>query len=211
MKGLSALQDLAAGRTIRQFATKYQLVYFGGVDSRTDEHQLVRGITASVNHVDNHYCVGTFNSHDIMLVERRNTLTHPGKPSRNYKWLIMAVDLRVHSLPHIFFDGLHHEETFYANMHIGFSRLQDLSSIVAPLGKMRIFASTDAIATVQGLLTPEFVQILSSANQFDYELSDDQVYVYSNGGNVGLALLTDMLRVGVHIAEHLNAHYKPDQ
>jgi len=204
MKGLSVLQDVAATRVFRQFASKHHLVYFGSVDARSDEHHLLRGLTASTSHIDNNYTVGTFQGHDLMLVERRNAITHPGKPTRSYKWLILAVDLKRSDLPHIFFDGLHHDETFYANLKLGFAKLQDVSSLVVPLNNMRVFTSVESTPFVQSLLTPEFLMGLAGASHFDFEVNDDQVFVYSTHAASPL-LLTSMLKVGMWLAEQLNA------
>ena len=112
---LHNLGDAATKRAIKQFTTKYHFVYFGHVDPREDEYELVRGITVSTTHTDNHYTVGSYNSHDIILVERRNTLSFPGKQDSTYRWLIMQIDLKRTGLPHVFIDCHHHDAVFYAN------------------------------------------------------------------------------------------------
>ncbi len=203
-KGLAILHKFAIGQVIKQFAAKHHLVYFGGVDSTSDEHQLIRGITASTHHTDNHYTVGTFEGHDLMLVQRRKVVSHPGKPSSNYSWLILAIDLKHSGLPHIFVDGLHHSDAFYANLHIGFAKLQDLTNLVAPIGKARLFAPTDALPVLHSLLKPDFIDSVRSFSNFDYEVKDDQLFIYSVNPTVSTTLLSDMLRVGVWVANYLN-------
>jgi hypothetical protein len=76
-RSMSVGRELATKRIIKQFAHKFDLVYFGGIDPREEDFELIRGATLSTSHVDAHYCVGHFKGHDISLVERRNILSHP--------------------------------------------------------------------------------------------------------------------------------------
>ncbi|HSW81729.1 MAG TPA: hypothetical protein VLG40_05030 [Candidatus Saccharimonas sp.] len=207
---LSVLNDAATRRTIHQFASKYHLVYFGAVDSREDEHQLVRGVTVSTRHIDNHYSVGTFDGHDIMFVQRRNTLTFPGKPDAEHKWLIMQIDLKRGGMPHLFIEAHRHSETFYANMFIATPQFQDITSSVTTRDpqfakQFNIFAKPQEYAKVGAVLLPEITQTIAQHfSQFDYEIIDDRVYVYSTANVVTLAILQEMLRVSLWLANTLN-------
>lgn len=207
---LSVLNDAATRRTIHQFASKYHLVYFGAVDAREDDHQLVRGVTASTHHIDNHYTVGTFEGHDIMLVQRRNTLTFPGKPDAEFKWLIMQIDLKRGNMPHIFMEAHRHNETFYANLFVAIPQFQDITASVVQrdqqfAARYNIFAKPNDYVAVGAVLLPEITQtILQHFQQFDYEIIDDRLYVYSNASVVTLAVLQEMLRAGMWLADVLN-------
>ena len=103
-------------RAFQQFATKLGLVYFGYVDQRNDEHSLVRGVTVSTKHRDNHYCIGSFDGYDITVVERVDTLHFPGKESKTHNWTILTLDLHHgHDVPHVFMGLTSHHDTYHAH------------------------------------------------------------------------------------------------
>ena len=206
---LHNLGDAATKRVIKQFTTKYHFVYFGHVDPREDEYELVRGITVSTTHTDNHYTVGSYNSHDIILVERRNTLSFPGKPDSTYRWLIMQIDLKRTGLPHVFVDCHHHDAVFYANAFVAHINMQDLGTYFADMSQAfnqhcRIFASAANYAAVRALVQPAIAEGLAQFHQFDFEFFDDRVLVYASNNMATPQMLDDMLRVGVWLAENFN-------
>lgn len=96
-------QQYTVKQTVMNFATKLNLVYFGYVDQRSDEHKLIRGHTLSNTNVDKHYCVGTFNNYDVSMVVRSDDLSVDPKQTRSeHNWVIVRVDLKLNSdLPHI--------------------------------------------------------------------------------------------------------------
>jgi len=206
---LHNLGDAATKRAIKQFTTKYHFVYFGHVDPREDEYELVRGITVSTTHTDNHYTVGSYNSDDIILVERRNTLSFPGKPDSTYRWLIMQIDLKRTGLPHVFIYCHHHDAVFYANAFAAHANMQDLGTYFADLNPAfnqhcRIFASVASYAAVRALMQPAIAEGLAQFHQFDFEFFDDRVLVYASSSVVTPQLLDDMLRVSIWLAENFN-------
>ena len=214
-QNLSMLNDLATKKIVKQFATKYHLVYFGHVDSQEDDHQLIRGVTASTRHTDNHYTVGSFDGHDIMLVQRRNVVTFPGKPDTEYKWLIMETNLKHGGLPHIFIDGHRHDETFYANLFVKEPKFQDFHQTLAardPVfsAKYKVFALPHQYQEVGAVLLPELTTALvQHFPQFDFELVDDRLYVYASAHVVTVATLQEMLRASTWLASSLNALKTP--
>lgn len=206
---LHNLGDAATKRIFKQFTGKYHFVYFGHVDPREDEYELVRGLTVSTTHTDNHYTVGSYNSHDIILVERRNTLTFPGKPDSNYRWLIMQMDLARGGLPHIFVDCHHHDAVFYANAFAAHHSMQDISTYLSDLGESfhqfcRVYASPANYAAVRAVLQPNTAHALAQFHQFDYEFTDDHVLIYATTSVVTPQILDDMLRIGVWLADACN-------
>lgn len=204
MSGFSALHKLATRNTIRQFANKHHLVYFGTVDAYSDEHQLVRGVTAAATHSDSHYTVGTFNGHDLILVERRNSVSHPGMPTTKHHWLVLQLDLKHGDWPHVFIDS-HHDQTFHSNLRIGHAKLGDVTSLVPKLGHSRILAPVEHLEDVRGIISNDFVAAMHSFKHFDFEINDDQLYVYAHNPIITTVLLTDMLRVGAWLADYLDA------
>ncbi|HVI69604.1 MAG TPA: hypothetical protein VM581_04050 [Magnetospirillaceae bacterium] len=205
-QSLHNLGAAATKRIIKQFANKHHMVYFGHVDPREDEYELVRGLTLSTSHVDNHYTVGEYQSRDIILVERRNTLTFPNKPAASYRWLIAQIDLRRGGLPHIFIDCNHHDATFYANAFLSRQGMQDLSSYFGGVShsfaqKAKLFANPSDYTAVGTLITPEVGETIAQHfAQFDYECFDDRLLIYTSNLLPSPVLLEEMLRVGTWLA-----------
>src|SRR5258706_294200 len=71
---LKAVRGFVTKHAVKQFADKFHLVYFGHVNPRDDDYELVRGVTVSTTHIDNHYTVGTVEGHDLIFVERGDKL-----------------------------------------------------------------------------------------------------------------------------------------
>lgn len=207
---LHVVRDLSVRRVIKQFAAKNNLVYFGLVDPKDYEHQLIRGVTASTTHTDGHYTVGTFEGRDMALVMRRNTLSFPGKPDSSYQWLIAQVDLRRGGWPHTFIDANHHDEVFYSNLAIGFAHLQDMSGVFNALApQAHVFTAPSNYQLLHQLFNPELALIIRMhLHHFDYEINDDQLLVYSRAQLVTPQLLGDMLKAGVWLADQLDSAAK---
>lgn len=204
---LRSLGVAASRRVIKQFATKHNMVYFGHVDPRDDDYELVRGLTLSTKHIDNHYTVGTYENRDVIVLERRNTLSFPNRPDTSYRWLIAQIDLKRGGLPHIFIDCNHHDATFYANAFLSRQGVRDLGSYFngfspAFAQKAKLLADPSQYAAVGALITAEVAETIAQHfASFDYELFDDCLLVYSH--NLATpALLEDMLRVGTWLAVH---------
>lgn len=215
-ESFTLFKQAAARKLIRQFTNKYNMVYFGRVDPRTDDYELVRGMTASASHSDAHYSVGTVNGYDITLLERRNKVIHPGKQPRDYRWLIMQFDLHRKGLPHAFIDANHHDETFFANMFIAFSQFQNLTPTLAHYNRdfasqFKVFTAQANFADTLHLLHGTIAMTLTAHyKQFDYEINDDQLLVYASNVILTPLILHDMLRVGLWLANELD-HFQPPQ
>jgi hypothetical protein len=196
-----------------QFAEKIGMVYFGYVDQRNDEHRLVRGLTVSSSHRDNHYCIGSFQGYDITLVERVDTIRFPGMPPKNQDWIIMVFDLQASvDLPHIFL-GLHtHGDTFYAHLFTKFANLMK-----APLGT---FGAYDKAFIDRYSVYTEPAQYVVAERLFDQtvtktiadqfgsltvEVSEGCLYIYAEHQRPTQALLDKMLRSGVWLAQSIDA------
>ncbi len=200
---------MATKRAVKHWAQKFDLVYFGRVNQREDDHELVRGITLSAEHKDDHYTVGSFRNHDFIFVERQNILKFPGKQPQAYRWLLLQVDLKRSNVPHIFIDANHHEEVFYANLFVKFSHFENAAHIFARhpffTKHFKVFAQPETFDEVAELLNNEVTAMLAHHfRQFDYELYDDRLVVYASNSVVRPALLQEMMRVGMWLAEHLN-------
>lgn len=205
-------QELATKKIIKQLAHKFGFVYFGRINHQEVQYQLLRGVTSSARHIDNHYTVGSFRGYDLVLVERRDTLVFPGKTPHAYRWLIMQFDLKKSTLPHIFIEGNHHEEVFFAELLIKHAQLHNASNLFLmhdPLftKHFKIFTTAHVFSQVQNIITPDISSMLAHHfHQFDYEINNESLLVYAtNPTVVTLNLPQEMMRVGLWLAERLDS------
>jgi hypothetical protein len=199
-------------RVFSQFAEKMGMVYFGYVDQRDDDHKLVRGFTVSAQHRDNHFIVGSYQGYDIAIVERRDTISFPGRPTKNHTWIILTVDLHTsHDTPHIF-AGLHtHGDTFYANLFTKFTHLSPL-----PLGGLAgasrqfveryiVYSSPAHQVLAEQLLIPDVTKLIAEHfGSQTFEIIDGTVYIYAEHQRPSQHLLEKMLQNGVWLARYLD-------
>jgi hypothetical protein len=213
----SVIQAQLHRRVITQFAEKAGLVYFGYVDQRSDEHRLVRGLTLSANHRDNHYCIGTFEGYDIAFVERRDTIRFPGKTSKTHNWLVMTFDLHATiDLPHIFL-GLHsHSATFYAHLFTKFSHLTKIplesygAYDKAFLDRYALYTSPDQIQNVSELVNPQLAKPIGDHfGSMTFEIADGSLYLYAEDQRTTQVLLEKMLKYGIWLAQSMDARLMP--
>lgn len=206
------IQSRVYKRTFQRFADKVGLVYFGYVDQRNDEHSLIRGMTVSTKHRDNHYCIGSFEGYDITLVERVDTIHFPGKPSRLHNWVIMTFDLH-HSvdLPHVFLGSHSHSETFYAQFFTKFAHFAkiDLAQTGSYshdfLKRYALYTKADQALSAERLFNPTLAQ--SIANQFGsltIEVYEGTLYLYAEHQRPSTALLDGMLARGLWLARSID-------
>jgi hypothetical protein len=202
------IQSQLHRRVFTQFAEKLGFVYFGYVDQREDEHRLVRGLTVSGTHRDNHYCIGSFNGYDVTIVERTDTLHFPGKPSKNHTWIIMAFDLHsIRDLPHVFM-GLHtHSDTFYSHLFTKFAHLTRVPLAAAGTYEARflqhntLYSEPSQFHAVESLITPDVAKIVSDHfGSLTFELIENCLYVYTEHQLPTPQLLERMIKNGAWLA-----------
>ena len=206
------IQSRLHKRVFMQFAEKVGMVYFGYVDQRNDEHRLVRGLTVSANHRDDHYCIGDFGGYDVMLVERIDTIHFPGKPTRTHDWIIMTFDL--HSkvdVPHIFL-GLHtHSDTFYAHLFTKFSQLSKVpleSSTYqhAFTSRYAMYSEPAQLVAAQHLFDDEITKTIADHfGSMTVEITEGTLYLYVEHQRHSIAVLEKMIKYGAWLARSIDA------
>lgn len=201
-------------RVFGQIANQYDMVYFGTVSQAEDEqYRLVRGLTLSPQQRDENYCVGSVFDYDVTLLERNSTVATPKQPKRRYHWIILQIDLKRTFLPHIFVDGSRRDNELYGSLLATFLRLQSVGyqhfppDINADFTKaFTIYAQPDAIITIEQIFTPEITTMLAAHfSQFDFEIQDDTLIVYSTDRKVSHQLLDMILRAGLWLARQLDS------
>lgn len=200
-------------RTIRRFADRHDLVYFGTVN-RDDEARLVKGHTLSRTQRDEHYCVGTVLGRDMIFLQRSDILSTPSqKHKERYMWNILAIDLaEQQTLPHTYLEGRNrHGQAFYDMFAIKHRELTAIPDHMLtgydPLFIERYVCRTPI---AQALDFPSVVTPLTAAtvahhfSLFDYELHEDTLYVYYLSRQPSTDKLDLMVKCGVWLADELD-------
>lgn len=211
---LTVVRSLATQRVIKSFADEKGLVYFGDVDQHRDEHRLVYGVTLSRDHRDRHYCVGSLDGYDAILLQRTDSLLYPKHPPKHYTWNIMQFDLRVpeSTFQHIFIDAHHHDETFYNTLAVKFNKLRsiDPSRFVghesAFVNGYCIMADTTPQPQLPYVLRPDITATLATHfKHLDFEIKDDTLIVYASNVVTTRHALEHMAKAGIWFTQALEA------
>lgn len=204
------MQSRLHKKVFSHFADTMGMVYFGYVDQRDDEHKLVRGLTVSAQHRDNHYVVGSHEGYDVALLERRDTLRFPGKSTKNHTWIILTVDLHTpHDVPHIF-AGLHtHGDTFYANL---FTKFAMLTPLVLPnadrtfVERYTMYAPPAHVVQAEQILNHDVTRVIAEHfGSLTFEVTEGTVFIYAEHQRPSQQLLSKMLQNGIWLAKYLDS------
>ena len=201
-------------KTFLKFADKIGFVYFGFVDQREDEHKLVRGMSLSLSHTDNHYTIGTFHGYDMTLVERSDIIKQPDTLPVEKNWVIATVDLRTKlDLPHIYISHANEPAPFNRYVMTKFPYLQKLyPGSVAPfapefLTHYALYAAPTYGIYVEQLLGGEIQkQLFHHFGDLSFEVMGSVLYVYSENKQLSDALLSHMVQCGVWLATEIDRH-----
>jgi len=209
--GFGWLTSIGSKQVFKHICDKYALVYFGSVNQHRDEHVMVRGVTLSTSHRDKHYSVGNIQGHDVILLERTDTVFFPTKKREDYTWFILQVDLRNVDMPHTFMDSGHHDEAFYDNLFAKFARLSHVDRGVfeeydpAFIRQFRVYAPPDGADSLPTFLSRDVAAELARRfGHFDFEWYQDHLLIYSTGRPATVNLLERMIKAGVWLADEFN-------
>lgn len=220
LKTARALRHLRPTRIIRSrktqkiieaFAEKLDLVYFGFVDQRDDEHRLVRGFTVSQTQIDTNYCVGTVRGYDIVLVTRNDVITTKKNRQARCHWLMYTIDLHTPiTVPHLYVGNRSQTDIFDAK----YSRLYPLS--IGALGAYpRAFTNnytvygiaTNAIL-IERTIPPQVASIIESHFRgASFEIEDNTVIISIEDEHPTEAQLDKLLSNGLWLAEAIDTLY----
>lgn len=198
----------ATRRLVANFAEDSGMVYFGFVSQRSDDHHIVRGLTVSNKHVDDHYCIGTYEGYDVVFVERTDSL----RSGKRHTWHILEVDLKTATdLPHLFLGSPTRGHGFHELLQTKYPALQPVKLGVTgeyPISFTSHFSLYTAPAhavRAEQLITPSVATAL--ADHFKglvVEVADQSLYVYSEKSSLSAELLDVMVKNGRWLAEAID-------
>lgn len=200
-------------RTMRDFAEKVGMVYFGTVDARDDDYRLVRGHTVSATHMDDNYSVGTLRGYDAMVVLRNDVIKTRSKREQRCHWLICTIDLHTKAdLPHVYIGHITREEAFLA----AYERLHPIDiGQYAPypaqfMSEYRVYGVPSAGMAIEQMITPESAMVIATHFQnASIEIKQGVLYLYIESKYPTEVLLEKMLSNALWLAESIDAAYAP--
>ena len=198
-------------KTFKSVCDRFDLVYFGGVSQHNDEHQMVRGFTLLSSYVDRHYCVGTVSGHDVILLERTDTISFPDRPSRKYTWVLLQIDL-AHLIPvHIMLNANKTDDKLYSTLLLRHHTMQlydrafvtSLDSRFASI--YRLYAPIQHMSDVARLIPTQTASVLGyHFNSYDYEMFHDRLIVISQTDSPTPHMIEKMFEAGIWLASEIN-------
>lgn len=198
----------ATRRTVEAFAERSNMVYFGYVSQRSDEHHIVRGLTVSTKHVDDHYCIGTVNGYDVVFVERSDSI----QKGKHHRWHVMEFDLKsTTDLPHIFIGSPTHGYGFHELLATKFPHLTP--ALMGTTGEYpheftthySLYVTPAHAVTAEQIITPETaLKIGKHFKGLVIEITEQALYVYSEKSSLSGELLDIMLANGSWLARAID-------
>lgn len=200
------------GQNIRKFADKNGMVYFGSIDRKKDEIEIIRGITASTTHKDNHFVVGSHDGYDVQIVDRFDVFTADNKPQVT-NWLIVQVDLAQNvSIPHIFLYPTGMYNPAFTHLHKFFNGMQPINSLLYDQhtpefhSRYQLYVAPSQALYAEKLFNKSVTQ--SVAVHFwpnAIEVKDGKVYLYSTDNEISQDKLGSLLRLATWLSGQLDS------
>ncbi len=208
LKPSSLAKSHSTRQIISNFADRMGLVYFGRVDSRRDDYHLIRGHTASISHIDSHYCVGTYKSYDVSLVMRNDYVLLKSKKTKEMSWLIVSLDLKKGKhLPPIYI-GHDTDNSIYDAKHTRLLPVlpEHLPHVYKDFHKdFTVYTLPAYISRLPALLRPELMENIGHKfGSTSVEISGGVLYLYIQSQHPTRVLLETMLENSVWLADALD-------
>lgn len=197
---------------IKNFCEKVGLLYFGSVDQHHDDHHIIRGLTASADHQDEHYAVGTCDGYDVRMVNRVDVAEDVAGRLHTHSWLIFEIDLKQKSdIPHVFMGAHDHKNSPYSKLFTTHTSMQPV-----PLGtfmpysqdftsRYSLFALASHFIQVERYFTADVTKVIAAHFwPLSVEVYEGALYIYADNQLVSIRLLETMLKNGLWLAKQLD-------
>jgi len=206
------IKNMPRKGVISKFAEKVGLLYFGMVNQHSDEHEIVRGLTVSSTHHDNHFCIGTVNGYNVSIVNRSDVKHIPDGRIVPYDWLIFAVELKTQvAIPHFFINAKNTDHKPYAALFSTYPNMKevDLSAFKSYdsefCGRFTVYARPAKTQDIQQIITADTAKVLGAHFwPLAIEQHNNVLYLYSTHEKITSSLLETMLENGLWLARQLD-------
>lgn len=199
------------GVVLRKFAKKIGLVYFGVVDQRVDDHDVIRGLTVSTTHVDDHYAVGSYDGYDVSLVDRFDVVIDRHNESSEHAWTILRLNLdKSEALPHLFLYPLGQKTKAYNKFFEATHNLQAVNTLFQGEhsqefhNRFSVYTSSTHALSLEDVLTPAVTQTIAATLwPHAIEILDNKLYLYIIESKLSETLLETGLSSALWLARVL--------
>lgn len=200
---------------LRSFYKATGMVNFGIVHQHDDEYDPVRGFSSSLSHHDTNYAVGSYNDHDIRVVERHDSYLVPGGKRHEQGWVIIEIHLHVRNMPHFVFVPTGVEGKAYSQLYTAQPFLQPISSYVSTNhspefhGRYQIIARATKAREVNELVTsPVIVGIGTRFWPHGIEIEHGRLYIYITDKELSKGRLEQALDSAMWLADTLKKNHE---
>jgi len=205
----TGLQARARKKVLRSVSEKLGFVYFGTVDQHTDDHEVVRGFSASLTHQDDNYTVGSHDGYDVTLVDRSDIVSLEQGKTETHRWLIAEVKLQLaRDVPHFFLIPTHHGSTHYKKVFDSLRALEKvpLDSHTAEFtNRYDIYCVPDRMTEVDIIFPPEVTQTIAAHFwPVAVEVRGDAVYLYYAESKLTEHDVNALIKNGVWLSQTLD-------
>lgn len=199
------------GAVLKKFSNVLGLLHFGTVHQHDDEHDAIRGFTASLTHRDTHYAVGTYNGFNLRFVNRFDVIRLAGNPHHEQLWTILEIELERKGLPHLFFVPTGREGGEYSRLFATQPHMQPLNSYITSNrspefhGRFQIYASAAHSHAVETLFSsPVIVGIGSRFWPHGIEIEHGKLLIYITQHRLTKTVLESTLASALWLAETID-------
>ena len=200
------------GAILRKFAKKLGFVYFGVVDQHQDDHEVIRGLTVSTSHKDDHYAVGSFDGYDVSLVDRFDMVIDQSGKASEHSWVIIQVTLEQSTrLPHIFMKPHNHAQDAYAKFFSAFNFLKPVNNLFHQThshefnARYEVYANSSHAQDIEQVLTPEATNTIAARLwPHAIEIFEGKLYLYTAQTTLNETLLETCLESAIWLAQTLD-------
>ncbi len=194
------------------FAKHHKLAYFHTVSANTDTAPVIRGITASPQHIDSNFCIGAHAGYDIALIERSATVEFTGFETTSHHWYVLEIDLkRARDLPFMFVGTKQLPKAFYAKVLVSRRDIRYLQLDSRGLheslfhGTYALIASPTSLPQLHSLFTDDVQHSMSvHTYPFSVEIEGDSLIVFTEAEKASEQLMDKLLHYGLWMAEAID-------
>lgn len=203
---------------ISKFAEKIGLVYFGFVNQHSDEYKVIRGLTVSSTHQDNHNCTGSIGGYNLAIVDRSDYILEPDGSTVFFNWIIFAFDLHTKiATPHFFIGARNRDLRPFNALFSTFPNMKEIEFGIDEnydtefTSRFAIYARPAKTAEIQQILPAEISKVIGAHFwPFSVEQHNNVLYLYSAHERITSSLLDTMLENGLWLAGHLDSQVQTE-
>lgn len=196
------------GRAIKSLADKAGFIYFGAIDRKRDDVEIIRGVTASTTHRDMHYAVGTYDEYDTQITDRLDVFMDDNNKSKVTHWTIVQIDLKsIRSLPHIFLYPTATYNPAFRHLFSAFNGLQPINSLLDDQhtpefhNRYHLYVAPSQATYIEKFFSKNITQIFASHFwPHAVEIIGDKVYLYDTSDSITSEQLGALLKLAVWVA-----------